>query len=60
MFDIESRFDALPINQVLLGDAIDVLKSLPDNSVDALITDPPAGISFMGKAFDHDRGGMIP
>jgi len=28
--------------------------------VDALITDPPAGISFMGKAFDHDRGGMIP
>lgn len=60
MFDIESRFDALPINQVLLGDAIEVLKTLPDNSVDALITDPPAGISFMGKAFDHDRGGMIP
>jgi len=50
----------LPINQVLLGDAIEVLKSLPDSSVDALITDPPAGISFMGKAFDHDRGGMIP
>ena len=50
----------LPLNQVLLGDAIEVLKSLPDNSVDALITDPPAGISFMGKAFDHDRGGMIP
>ena len=50
----------LPINQILLGDAIEVLKSLPDNSVDALITDPPAGISFMGKAFDHDRGGMIP
>jgi len=40
MFDIESRFDALPINQVLLGDAIEVLKTLPDNSVDALITDP--------------------
>jgi len=31
----------LPLNQVLLGDAIEVLKSLPDNSVDAVITDPP-------------------
>jgi len=38
--DRESIFDMLPINQVLLGDAIEVLKSLPDNSVDALITDP--------------------
>ena len=44
MFDIESRFDALPINQVLLGDANEVLKSLPDNSVDAVITDPPYAI----------------
>jgi len=50
----------LPINQVLLGDAIEVLKSLPDNSVDALISDPPAGISFMSRDFDRDRGGMIP
>ena len=48
------------VNRLILGDAIEVLKTLPDNSVDALITDPPAGISFMGKAFDHDRGGMIP
>lgn len=48
------------MNQLILGDAIEVLKSLPDDSVDALITDPPAGISFMSKAFDHDRGGMIP
>ena len=34
----------LPINQVLLGDAIEVMKSLPDNSVDAVITDPPYAI----------------
>ena len=31
----------LPINQVLLGDAIEVLKSLPDNSIDLIATDPP-------------------
>lgn len=34
----------LPINQVLLGDAIEVLKSLPDSSVDAVVTDPPYGM----------------
>lgn len=27
------------------------------NSVDALVTDPPAGISFMGKDWDGDKGG---
>jgi len=31
----------LPINQVLLGDAIEVMKSLPDNSIDLIATDPP-------------------
>ena len=28
-----------------------------DNSVDACVTDPPAGISFMGKDWDSDKGG---
>lgn len=30
------------------------LKMLPDNSIDAIITDPPYGISFMGKKRDYD------
>jgi site-specific DNA-methyltransferase (adenine-specific) len=34
------------------GDCLDVLRELPDNSVDAVITDPPYGIRFMGKAWD--------
>jgi DNA modification methylase len=40
-----------------LGDCLEVLSTLPDNSVDSLVTDPPAGISFMGKAWDDDKGG---
>lgn len=40
-----------------LGDCLDVLRSLPDASVDAVVTDPPAGISFMGKGWDSDHGG---
>lgn len=39
------------------SDCLDVLSFMPDNSVDALITDPPAGISFMGKSWDDDKGG---
>ncbi|QBP31929.1 DNA methyltransferase [Mycobacterium phage GreaseLightnin] len=34
------------------GDCLDVLAELPDRSVDAVITDPPYGIRFMGKAWD--------
>lgn len=42
---------------LLLGDCLEILKSLETNSVDSLVTDPPAGISFMGKDWDHDKGG---
>jgi DNA modification methylase len=44
------------IDTVLHGDALARLKSLPDNSVDAIVTDPPAGISFMGKEWDNFTG----
>lgn len=42
---------------VLSGASADVLQGLQDDSVDSLVTDPPAGISFMGKAFDTNHGG---
>ena len=35
-----------------LGDCLDVLKSLPDASVDSVVTDPPYGLEFMGKDWD--------
>lgn len=34
------------------GDCLDVMKSIPDGSIDAVITDPPYGYSFMGKDWD--------
>jgi len=37
-----------------LGDCLQVLKELPDNSVDSIVTDPPYGISFMGKKWDYN------
>lgn len=39
------------------GDCLDVLSTLPTASVDAVVTDPPAGITFMGAAWDSDKGG---
>ena len=34
------------------GDCIEVMRALPNNSVDAVVTDPPYGINFMGRAWD--------
>lgn len=34
------------------GDCIEVMKGLDDNSIDAICTDPPYGIGFMGKDWD--------
>jgi site-specific DNA-methyltransferase (adenine-specific) len=36
------------------GDSLVELKNLEDNSVDSVVTDPPYGISFMGKKWDYD------
>jgi DNA modification methylase len=45
-------------NSVLLqGDCLETLRDIPNDSIDSLITDPPAGISFMGKSWDDDKGG---
>jgi DNA modification methylase len=34
------------------GDCLEVLAELPENSVDAVVTDPPYGLEFMGKEWD--------
>lgn len=43
--------------QVIEGDCLDVLRGMADCSVDAVVTDPPAGIAFMGREWDGDKGG---
>lgn len=41
--------------ELLHGDCADVMAlCLPDNSVDAIVTDPPYGLAFMGKRWDYD------
>ncbi|MCI0366549.1 MAG: hypothetical protein L0219_22020, partial [Phycisphaerales bacterium] len=40
------------------GDCLDVMPVLAENSVDTIITDPPYGLEFMGKEWDHGVPGM--
>jgi len=39
-------------NKIICGDCLEVIKQIPDNSIDSIITDPPAGIAFMGEDWD--------
>ena len=40
---------------VLRGDCVEVMAGLADNSIDAIVTDPPYGLGFMGKDWDDSR-----
>jgi DNA modification methylase len=44
--------------QILQGDNRETLKTIPDNSIDAIVTDPPYGIDFLGKAWDANTGAV--
>lgn len=39
--------------EVRTGDCLDVMAEMPGNSVDSIVSDPPYGLSFMGKQWDH-------
>jgi site-specific DNA-methyltransferase (adenine-specific) len=38
--------------KLILGDSLERLKDLPTSTIDAIVTDPPYGWRFMGKAWD--------
>lgn len=52
--NIEDQFTARV--KLYLGNCLDVLKTMESDSVDSIVTDPPAGISFMNKHWDTDHG----
>ena len=43
---------------ILSGDCVEVMRGLDDESVDAIVTDPPYGLGFMGKAWDDLPPGL--
>jgi site-specific DNA-methyltransferase (adenine-specific)/modification methylase len=45
------------INQIICGDCLEVMKQIPDKSIDLVLTDPPYNISQKGKIFRDYRNG---
>ena len=41
-----------------VGDCVEVMRAMESESVDAVVTDPPYGLSFMGKKWDYDVPGV--
>lgn len=39
----------MDLNQIYLGDCMDLLPGIPDGSVNAIITDPPYGVSYQSN-----------
>lgn len=44
----------MPEFKIHVGDCLQTMRAMPDNSVDSIVTDPPYGLSFMGKKWDYD------
>lgn len=51
-------WDDLRDYTLLEGDCLEKMKKLESNSIDAIITDPPYGIGFMGKDWDSSVPGL--
>lgn len=43
---------------LLHGDCLEVMRTFETNSFDSIVTDPPYGLGFMGKAWDHGVPGV--
>ena len=39
-------YDALPLDQILQGDCLEILEQLPENSIDLIFADPPYNLQL--------------
>lgn len=47
-------YEELPLNKIICGDAVEVLKKFPPNSIDMVVTSPPYDATRDYKGFDVD------
>ncbi|HUX00790.1 MAG TPA: hypothetical protein VMY35_07400, partial [Phycisphaerae bacterium] len=45
-------------SQIIEGDCLEVMRGMEANSVDSIVCDPPYGILFMGRNWDHGVPGI--
>lgn len=46
------------MQEIILGDCLDVMKTYKENFFTSVVTDPPYGLKFMGKGWDHGIPGV--
>lgn len=51
-------WDDLRDYKILEGDCLELMRSIPSDSIDAIVTDPPYGLGFMGKDWDASVPGV--
>src|SRR4026209_2077536 len=44
----------LPVNKIICGDCIEILKSLPEHSVDLIFADPPYNLQLRNDLYRPD------
>jgi len=49
-----SIWESIYLRKIYKGTCLEVMKKMPDNCIDSIITDPPYGLKFMGKKWDYD------
>jgi hypothetical protein len=58
---MNAQLDLFPqtdTQQVIQGDCLEVMKQYPDNHFNCVLTDPPYGLKFMNKSWDHGIPGI--
>lgn len=45
-------------DRIICGDCLNVMASMESDNIDSIVTDPPYGLSFMGKDWDHGVPGV--
>lgn len=46
------------MGDIIHGDCLEVMRGMEPESIDAIVTDPPYGLKFMGKEWDHGLPGV--
>lgn len=44
--------------EIIMGECSEKMVEMQENSIDAIVTDPPYGLAFMGKKWDYDVPGV--
>lgn len=52
---ISNKIGEFELNKIYCGDALELIKHVPNNSIDLIITDPPFAINFKGRRTNYHR-----